>query len=184
MSAGAPARHRTAARRTCSRAAAGCRCASTATSEAVDFAIVGTGAGGGDAGLQAGRGRLFGGRASTPARSGGRSRISPPTRSSSRSSTGPTSAITGGDDPIELGGNNSRPRRRRQHGPLHDDLAALPAGVVQVRARSSATASTGRSPTRRWRLTTARPRGAEDLRPGPLSVGPAARALSLSRRTR
>ena len=82
---------RTAARPTSSRAAAGSRCASTATTRR-STSPSSAPAPAARRSPASWRRRASRSSASTPARTGGRSRTSPPTRPSSRSSTGPTSA--------------------------------------------------------------------------------------------
>ena len=159
--------------------AAGCRCANIATTRR-RFRHRRHRRRRRHAGLPAGRGGLFGRRPSMPGRGCGRSRISPPTRRSRTSSTGPTSASSTAQS-AAAGRQQQRQGGRRQHGPFRDGVAALPAGMVQVA-----------QPARLWRRLAARlardvallrrgRAGAEDLRPGRLSLGTEAAALSLSR---
>ena len=75
--------------------------------EAVDFAIVGAGRRRRDAWPASSRGGLLRRCVRRRALSGGRSRISPRTRASSSKLYWTDPRITAGDDPIELGGNNS-----------------------------------------------------------------------------
>ena len=96
-----------AARRMCSAPAAGCRCANIRENEAVDFAIVGTGAGGGTLACKLAEARLLGRRRSMPARICGRSRISPPTRREQTKLYWTDERIVDGDNPLQLGSNNS-----------------------------------------------------------------------------
>ena len=148
--------------------------------EAVDFAIVGTGAGGGTLACRLAEAGLLGRRASTPARIGGRSRISPPTRREQNKLYWTDERIVDGDNPLQLGSNNSgksvggstvhfamvslrfRPEwfKSRTHARLRRRLAARLARDVALLRRGRA--------------------GAEDRRPGELSLGAEAAALSLS----
>ena len=143
--------------------------------EAVDFAIVGTGAGGGDARLPSSPKRASPSSPSMPGRFGGRSTISPPTRTSSSKLYWTDERISGGDDPLELGANNSgravggstvhfpmvslrlRPEWFESRSPL-----GYGARLADRLARDVALLRRGRG-------------GAEGLRAGALSVGPAAR---------
>ena len=123
------ARRRARPRRVRARAA-GCRCGEYRQDEAVDFAIVGTGAGGGtlacrlaEAGFSVvalERGRAF-----------ARWKTSPPTRRSRPSSTGPTTASSTARTRC-TGQQQQRQGGRRQHRPFRDGIAAIQARVVQI----------------------------------------------------
>ena len=134
--------------------------------EAVDFAIVGRRGGRGDARREAGRGGVLG----RPVRrrpvlaAAGRLRLG--RTGAADSCTGPTTRITGGADPIALGGNNSG--RGVGGSTVHFSMISLRFRPDWFAAAAGlATASTGPSPTRRSRRTTTRPRRPSRC-PGPV----------------
>ena len=147
--------------------------------EQVDFAIVGTGAGGGTLACRLAE-LGFSVVAFDAGRIGGRSRISPPTRPSRPSSTGPTSASVDGDNPISSA----------------VTTAASPSAAARCISPwcrcafalngSSRAALLGYGADwpldwrEMWRYYARGRAGAEDLRPGELSLGAEAAALSVS----
>jgi len=74
-----------------------------------------------------------------------------------------------------------RARGRRQHRPLHDDRAAVAAGMVQVQVDAGLRPRLADQLWRAGAVLRRSRRGAEDLRAAALSVGQAAQALSLPR---
>ena len=146
-----------AARPMSSAPAAGSRCGCIGDDEAVDFAIVGTGAGGGTLAC-----RLAEAGFSVVAFDAGP--YWRPLEDFASDESEQTKLywtddrIVDGDNPLQLGSNNSGKLRRRQHRAFRHGLAPLPAGMVQAPAACSATAPTGRSTGGRCGTTTPRSR--------------------------
>ena len=149
--------------------------------EPVDFAIVGTGAGGGTLACRLAEARLFGRRASTPALISGRWRISPPTKREQAKLYWTDERIVDGDNPLQHG-----QQQQRQGGwrlTVHFAMVSLRFRPEWFKSRSLL--GYGADWPLDWREMWdyyARGRaGAEDLRPGQLSLGAASPALSVPR---
>ena len=129
-------------------------CAATRDDDEVDLLIVGAGAGGSTLAQRLARARLARASCSRRGRSGTPTATGSPTRPAQHKLYWTEPRVIGGEDPVELGKNNSGPRRRRLDGPLRRLHAALPSLGLRGRARATASAPTGRSPTRTCGPTT------------------------------
>ena len=171
-----PRAPRTGAPRTRCTAAAGCRCAAGATRTRSISRLSGP-ARAAAPWPASWPSTGFRSSGSMPARSGARSKISPRTRDRRKSCSGSGERIIGGDNPVQLGSNNSG--QSVGGSTVHFQMVSLRVRPERFKARSKLGYAVDWpvEPEVMWHYYD-RGRGrAEDLRPGQLSVGAAAAAL-------